>query len=57
MEIVGFIEMPTELSREQLAHRGFASAGDPADYYDHDALICRGRPILSTRNTTTTNNV
>jgi hypothetical protein len=57
MEIIGFIEMPTELSREQLAHRGFASAGDPADYYDHDALICRGRPILSTRNTTTTNNV
>ena len=37
MEIVSVIEMPTELSREQFADCGSASAGDPADYYDYDA--------------------
>jgi hypothetical protein len=38
MEIVCFIEIPAELSREQLADSSFTSTRDTENDYDHSTL-------------------
>src|SRR5882724_5044193 len=57
MKVVCLIETPAELVREQLAQCGFSRPGNTENDHDHGALICRWRPIFSTRNATATNKV
>ena len=57
MKIIGFKKMPTEFAREQFAHCGFSSTGNSEDDQNHDALVCRRRPIFSKKNATTTKSV
>ena len=57
MKVIRLIETPVEFVSEQLAQCGFSRAGNTENDHDHGALICRWRPIFSTRNATATKRV